>query len=171
MMPVVIRQLFAYDRWANGRLLDVVAALPAEDVTRDLGKQWSCPTLKAMFSHILGAQMVWLARFKGESLPRVPGDADFADLETLRARWDEFEREMQRYVEGLGEADLAGMVDYTNTRGESFRLPLWALLQHVANHSTHHRSEAATMLTLVQGSPPLTDLYIYHLIESGQLKG
>jgi uncharacterized damage-inducible protein DinB len=33
------------------------------------------------------------------------------------------------------------------TAGSS--LPLWVLLQHVANHSTHHRSEVATMLIMV----------------------
>lgn len=170
MTPVVIRQLYAYDRWANRRLLDVVAALPAEAVTRDMGPQWSFPTLKGMFAHILGAEIVWLTRFKGESPTRLPGDADFADLEALRARWDVVEPKMQEFVEGLSEAELGRMVGYQNTRGDGFNLPLWALLQHVANHSTHHRSEASTMLTLIQGSPPFTDLVVYHLVTSGQAK-
>ena len=171
MTALLIRQLYAYDRWANRRLLDVVAALPAEAVTRDMGQQWSFPTLKGMFAHILGAEIVWLARFRGESPTRLPSDADFPDLEALLARWGEHERDMQEFVEGLSEADLARMVEYKNTRGDAFTLPLWALLQHVANHSTHHRSEAATMLTLIQGSPPFTDLMVYHLVASGQAKG
>jgi len=171
MTPMLMRQLYAYDRWANRRLLDIVVALPAEAVTRDMGPQWSAPTLKGMFAHILGAQIIWLGRFRGESPTRVPGDADFADLDALLARGDAHERDMQQFVEGCSEADLAAMVEYKNTRGDAFNLPLWALLQHVANHSTHHRSEAATMLTLIQGSPPLTDLMVYHLVASGQVKG
>jgi uncharacterized damage-inducible protein DinB len=65
--------------------------------------------------------------------------------------------------------DLSREVHYRNTEGKAFHLPLWPLLQHVANHSTHHRSEVATMLTMVHGSPPPTDLVVFHLIQSGQM--
>jgi uncharacterized damage-inducible protein DinB len=45
---------------------------------------------------------------------------------------------------------------------------LWPLLQHVANHATHHRSEVATMLTMLSGSPPDTGIATYRLLVSGQ---
>jgi hypothetical protein len=32
----------------------------------------------------------------------------------------------------------------------------------------HHRSEIATMLTMVSGSPPDTGLLTYHLVKTGQ---
>jgi uncharacterized damage-inducible protein DinB len=38
---------------------------------------------------------------------------------------------------------------------------LGPLLQHVVNHATHHRSEVATMLTIVSGSPPDTGINTY----------
>jgi uncharacterized damage-inducible protein DinB len=31
----------------------------------------------------------------------------------------------------------------------------------VVNHATHHRSEAATMITLISGSPPDSGLALY----------
>jgi uncharacterized damage-inducible protein DinB len=31
----------------------------------------------------------------------------------------------------------------------------------VVNHATHHRSEAATMITLISGSPPDTGIATY----------
>ena len=58
---------------------------------------------------------------------------------------------------------------YRNTAGREFRLALWPLVQHVANHATHHRSELATMLTVSSGSPPPTDLVVYHLLRTGQM--
>jgi uncharacterized damage-inducible protein DinB len=166
----LVRELYAYDRWANRRLFDAVAALPPGEATRPVGTQFSMPTLKGMLAHILAAEVAWLQRFKGESPMALLGDADFADLPALRLRWDSAEHELQEFVQGLTEEELSRLVHYRNTKGEPFSLPLGVLLQHVANHSTHHRSEVATMLTMIQGSPPPTDLVVYHLVVSGQLK-
>lgn len=41
--------------------------------------------------------------------------------------------------------------------------------RRLCNHGTHHRSEAATMLTMLGVSPPPTDLTIYHLVRTGQM--
>lgn len=171
MNALELRELHAYDRWANRRLLDVVAGLPAAEAARTVGTQFSMPTLKGMLAHILAAQVIWFERCQGRNPPRLFGDEDFVDMTALRARWDEVEGALQQFVGGLSGSDLRRMVDYANTRGEPFALPLWVLLQHVANHSTHHRSEVATMLTMIHGSPPPTDLDVYHLITSGQMKG
>src|SRR5437660_1611278 len=59
------------------------------------------------------------------------------------------------------EADLARPVAYKNTLGQEFRVALGPLLQHVVNHATHHRSEAATMITMISGSPPDTGINTY----------
>jgi uncharacterized damage-inducible protein DinB len=64
-------------------------------------------------------------------------------------------------VDGLDEAGLARVVSYKNTEGAQFNVALGALLQHVVNHATHHRSEAATMITLISGSPPDTGINTY----------
>jgi uncharacterized damage-inducible protein DinB len=156
----LIREHYDYHRWANRRLFELVAGL-GEAVTRDMGSHWSFPTLKAMFAHIYGADHIWLARWKGASPSRLLGDADVSSMADLRARWDALEGEQRAFVEGLGEADLARPLAYKNTEGKEFRVALGALLLHVVNHATHHRSEAATMLTLISGSPPDTGINTY----------
>ena len=161
MSTALIREHYDFHRWANRRLFDIAAGLGAEAVTRDMGKHWSFPTLKGMFSHIYGADRVWLARWKGESPARIYGDADFASIADLRTGWDALEAEQRVFVEGLAEGDLVRPLDYRNTEGAQFRVALGALLQHVVNHATHHRSEAATMLTLISGSPPDTGINSY----------
>ena len=160
MAVAMIRDLYDYHRWANRRLFDLAAGL-GDAVTRDMGKQWSFPTLKGMFAHIYGADTIWLTRWNGSSPGRIPGDADFADVAELRVRWDALEAEQRGFLAGLGEADLARPVVYKNTQGQEFRVALGALLQHVVNHATHHRSEAATMLTMISGSPPDTGINTY----------
>jgi uncharacterized damage-inducible protein DinB len=163
MSTALIRDHYDYHRWANHRLFDVAVALGPEATTRDMGKHWSFPTLKATFAHVYGADRVWLTRWKGESPKRLYGDADFTSMADLRAGWDALEAEQRAFVEGLGEADLTHPIEYRNTEGAQFRVALGALLQHVVNHATHHRSEAATMITLISGSPPDTGINSYRV--------
>jgi uncharacterized damage-inducible protein DinB len=160
MAIALIRSLYDYHRWANRRLFDVAAGL-GDAVVRDMGKQWSVPTLKGMFAHLYGADAVWLARWKGTSPTRQAGDADFASMADICAKWDLLESEQRAFVEGLDEADLARPLTYKNISGEQFHVPLGPLLQHVVNHATHHRSEIATMITLISGSPPDTGIATY----------
>jgi uncharacterized damage-inducible protein DinB len=156
----LIRELYDYHRWANRRLFDVAAGL-GDAATRDVGAHWSFPTLKGMFAHIYGADHSWLARWKGSSPARLLGDADFASMAELRTRWDTLEIEQRAFVDGLGETDLQRPVTYKNTSGQEFRVALGPLLQHVVNHATHHRSEAAAMITLISGSPPDSGIALY----------
>ncbi len=169
MQIAMVTALYDYNRWATGRLFDAVAGLPPGAADREIGLQFSFPTLKDMLAHILGAEARWLARWKGHSPAAILSGKDFPDLAALRSRWDGVEAELSAFLGGLSEAGLARDVRYTNTEGRSFTLPLWPLMQHVVNHSTHHRSELATMLTMLGSPPPPTDLVIYHLVRSGQI--
>jgi uncharacterized damage-inducible protein DinB len=114
-----------------------------------------------MFAHIYGSDVVWLTRWRGSSPSRIPGDADVSSMADLRARWDALESEQRAFLDGLDEAGLSRVVSYKNTQGTEFGVALGALLQHVVNHATHHRSEAATMITLISGSPPDTGINTY----------
>lgn len=160
MSVALIRELYDYHYWANRRLFELAAGL-GDAATRDMGKHWSFPTLKGTFAHVHGADKMWLMRWKGSSPPRLLGDADFASMADLRVQWDALEVEQRAFVEGLGEADLSRPLTYKNTQGQEFRVALGPLLQHVVNHATHHRSEAATMITLISGSPPDTGINTY----------
>jgi uncharacterized damage-inducible protein DinB len=162
-----IQGLYDYHRWANHRLFDVAAAL-GDAVERDMGAHFSFPTLRGMFAHMYGADWIWLERWKGRSPTRLPGPQDFPDLASLRERWDVLEKEQRDFVDALTPAALGRVVEYRTTQGKPFRAPLWGLLQHVPNHATHHRSEVATMLTLISGSPPDTGINTFLLAASGQ---
>ena len=163
MAVALIRELYDYHHWANRRLFDLAAGL-GDAATRDLGAHWSFPTLKGMFAHVYGADRVWLTRWKGSSPGRLLGDGDFATMADLRSTWDALEAEQNTFVDATTEADLTRAVVYKNTQGAEFRVALGSLLQHVVNHATHHRSEAAAMLTLISGSPPDTGINTYRTV-------
>jgi len=156
----VVHALWAYHHWANRRLFDVTAALGDAVASRPLGAQFSYPTILRMFAHIYGADAFWLSVWKGQSLGALPG-GDVTALTELRGRWDDLEAEQRRYLATLTPDDLVRVIEGKNTRGQAFRRPLGMMLMHVPNHATHHRSEIATMLTMVSGSPPDTGLGTY----------
>lgn len=97
----------------------------------------------------------------------MPG-ADIQTLGELRQRWAELESEQRRFLAALSEADLGRVVELKDTEGKMSRFPLGLLLLHIPNHATHHRSEIATMLTMVSGSPPDTGILSYYVQKSGQ---
>jgi uncharacterized damage-inducible protein DinB len=157
MSVEMIRGLYDYHGWANRRLFEVAVERGEEAVTRDMGPQWSFPTVLRMFGHIYGADAVWLARWRGAPLAAMPG-GDIPTMHALRQAWDAFEADQRGYIEALSEADLHRVLDYKNQSGVPQRAPLWKLIQHNLNHATHHRSEINTMLTLISGSPPDTGI-------------
>ncbi|HXH83865.1 MAG TPA: DinB family protein [Candidatus Tectomicrobia bacterium] len=163
----LVRDLYDYHRWANRRLFAVAERLGDEACGKSLGPHFSFPTVTRMFGHVYGADWVWLQRWNGISPTTVPG-AEFGSLSPLRAAWDALEAEQERFLEALGPADLDRVVAYRTTEGTPYRVALGALLQHVATHAVHHRSEIATMLTTIAGSPPDTGMITYVLDRTGQ---
>ena len=163
----MMRGLYDYHRWANRRLFEVATTLGEDLASRDVGKQFSYPTVRRMFGHLCGADRVWLSRWTGVSMTTIPG-AEFATLAAIRAPWDDLEREQRAFLEALAPADLDRVIEYRNSEGRSLKAPLWPLLQHVANHATHHRSEIATMMTMISGSPPDTGINSYLLTKTNQ---
>jgi uncharacterized damage-inducible protein DinB len=163
----LMRDLYDYHRWANRTLFEEALARGEDAVERDLGTHWSFPSIRRMFAHIYAADAIWLARWKGSSPTAMPG-ADIGSLKVLRERWDALEAEQRAFVDALGEADVVREIHFTNTQGKAYHAPLAGLLQHVVNHATHHRSEIATMMTIVSGSPSDTGMNGWIMARTGQ---
>jgi uncharacterized damage-inducible protein DinB len=169
MILDTIRTLYAHHWWANRTLLDVAASLGEDAVAREIGKQFSEPTLKGMFFHLYGVDTLWLARWRGVSPTSVPEEAEVAPtLAALGERWVALEREQSTYLDGVRESDLDRVIPFRLLSGKEYAQPLGLLLHHVTDHGTHHRSEIATMLTMVSGSPPGTGLARFIFVRSGQ---
>ena len=118
-------------------------------------------SLRGTLVHTMGAQWLYLERWQGRSPRSMPQATDFADLPAIAARWAEIERATQRFVAGLGDADVARVIEYTNFSGERWAYPLWQQMMHQVNHATQHRSEAAVILTGLGCSPGGLDLLFF----------
>lgn len=152
--------LYAYTRWANERLLDAVGALSDEAYTREVGGSFG--SVQATLAHMLGADWVWLRRWKGESPSALPADWDLTTFAGLRERWREVEREQAEFVDALGKGDLERVVEHRNMAGAPFANTLDHLLRHVVNHATYHRGQVVTLLRQLGAEAPATDLVRFY---------
>lgn len=164
--PEDTRTLFAYDAWANRRMLDACTALAPEQFTRDLGSSFR--SVRDTMAHILGAQWIWHERFHGRSPASLPNGDPYPDLASLRAGWTQFESELLSYINGLSAADLERSFDYRDLKGNAHRNLLWQTLQHLANHGTYHRGQVTTMFRQLGAKPVGTDMIGFYRERAAQ---
>lgn len=155
-----IRDLYAYERWANRRILDAAGALPPEAFGRELVS--SFPSIQDTLLHALAASWVWLMRWKGSSPSARPDGWEALGFEPMREAWAEVEAEQERFISSLTEADLDRVLRFKDVGGRDHAQPLGVLLLHVVNHGTYHRGQVVTLLRQVGGTPPSTDLAAFH---------
>jgi uncharacterized damage-inducible protein DinB len=164
--PEDTRILFAYDAWANRRMLEACGVLSPEQFTRDLGSSFR--SVRDTLAHILGAEWLWLERFLGRTPSSLPSADQYPDLATLSARWTQFESELLSYVNGLSAADLERRFDYRDTKGNPHSFLLWQALQHLANHGTYHRGQVTTMFRQLGAKPIGTDMIGFYRERTAQ---
>ena len=155
----LIRMVYAYSSWANNRILETAANLTDEQFSASVGA--SFPSVHETLVHTLGAQRLWLQRFQKQAPTSFLRINDLPDLASLQATWQEADREMQAFLDGLDEAALAEVIHYRNSAGEEFANPLWQTMSHQANHAMQHRSEVAVMLTQFGHSPGGLDMILF----------
>lgn len=158
-----IQALYSYNRWANLRMFSVLEKLTDEQFTAS--RQSSFPSIWESVFHILAAEWIWLKRWQGASPVatqpvkgvsfdmwkglRAGGEPPPLNLSTvaeLHAFCDSLEGERQQLIRGLSEDRLQAPLNYTDTSGKPFSLPLAQLMQHVVNHGTYHRGQVTTLL-------------------------
>ena len=155
-----IRLLYDYNSWANAGTLEACGALDLELLTRDLAS--SHRSVRDTLAHIMGAEWVWLERWNGRVPTALPAGESFPDLESLRRRWSEVERDLLGFVAGLAEADLGRELQYRALDGQPYSQPLWQMLQHLVNHGSYHRGQVAAMLRQLGAKPGATDLIAFY---------
>ncbi len=167
-LPVYMAQLFEYSDWANRRYLDVAAGLPSEQLFHDHAQSWG--SIYGVLEHMLIAEWLWLQRCKGHSPADYPDQAENPSVEDLRRRFDQLEAEWRSFLASQTGESLLQEIHYSTTKGVPYRLKLWQIMAHLANHSTHHRGELAAMFAILGIPHPEEDLNMYFLDRSGQKK-
>jgi len=164
MSPEWLSASARYNRWMNDKLYGLAATLSDTARRRDGGAFFK--SIHGTFNHLLLTDRIWLARFKGVSVPQGfmgPGGirtldqelyADFEELRRERALTDD---EIATWVATLTPEQLARPLVYVR-RGQKHESPLWWAVAHFFNHQTHHRGQITALLTQQGCDPGVTDL-------------
>lgn len=158
-MLETIRWMVGYTRWADARMLDAVEKLTPEQYTRDLGS--SLKSVRDTVVHLVGAQWLYLSRFKGESPKANWSPSDFPRAADVRVRWEPLMSDLEGFVATQTEASLAGPLSYRNLKAEPVTLPLGPVLLQVTNHSTYHRGQVTTLIRQLGAQPASSDFILY----------
>jgi uncharacterized damage-inducible protein DinB len=152
-------RLLEYTVWGNRRVVRAAATLSVNDFKRDLGG--SHGGVRGTLTHMLGAEWIWLERWKGVSPSQRLDEGEFKDVLALRARWKLIESHRETWFESLKERNLGEVVAYKSLAGAAYEGPLWELVQHVANHSSYHRGQVINMLRGLGAKPVATDMVLW----------
>ena len=159
MNPEMAEELLSYNTWANGRMLEVVSDLDAEQFSRELGG--SFPSIQATLTHMLWAEWVWLERWQDRSPMELFQPSEFPSVESVKSRWQSVQAGQRAFVTSLTQDRLQRVGEYTNRKGETWQYVLWRQVHHLFNHSTYHRGQVTNMLRLLGTRPVGTDFLAY----------
>jgi len=145
---------FAYNQWANHRLLEAAGRLTVESFSKDLNASFG--SLRGTLIHILWGESWWLRFWQdGTFIPEFPPE-EFPTVPALTASWAKLQQEQQAFVAGLTDEQLAA------TRlVRSHEYTLGELIHHLLNHSTYHRGQVVLLLRQLGATPPATDFRLF----------
>jgi uncharacterized damage-inducible protein DinB len=161
-----ILELYKYNEWANERIAAALVPLPAETFDRNWGG--SHPTLRAAFSHIVATEWIWLERWHGVNPTKPPAWMDAGDAATLVEQLHVVNARRATFLRSLTDGDLDARLAFRFMSGKPGEQRLADLLFHVANHSTYHRGQVASMLRQAGSAPPATDFVYYKADEEAK---
>lgn len=166
MTMAEVRELFAYNAWANRRIFAALHAVPSEAYFRDLKS--SHGGIHGTLCHLVWAEQLWINRWMGRPKPAVYQGKDLATLNAASRRWEELERERVTLLGGFTDPRLDETVVVQPSTGGAFRHTFREMFRHAVDHSSYHRGQIVTMLRQVGVTPPNTGLIVFYRERGGQ---
>ena len=153
--------LFAFNQWANAKMLDACRKLSPEQYAAEPVPGWS--SVRSTVHHIAIVTEIWLRGLAADPDDSIPTEDDLPTV-------DDAERLLQRAYQRFDELlptltpeRLATPITYRR-RGRTATLPPWAILRHVVNHTTYHRGQVASKLKRFGVQQPESD-FVYWAFE------
>jgi uncharacterized damage-inducible protein DinB len=153
------QNLYDFNAWANRRTLESCASLTPKQFTTDLKSSFG--SVRDTLAHIYGAEWIWLERIFGRTPTSFPAASDFPDLESVRMALMHIDQHWIDYANSVSAEDLKAVRQFQTKLSGQISLPLWQVFHHVANHSTYHRGQIATMLRQLAAKAASTDLILF----------
>jgi uncharacterized damage-inducible protein DinB len=148
-----------YNAWATGRLLKASGELTEDEKKRDFGT--ADKTVLGTLVHLFRSERTWLQRLQF-GIPKIPWAVpEDEDWFYLTEQWPHLHHDWQAWAANLAEQDTDRIIDYSDLKGRPWSQPVWPLVLHVVNHSTHHRGQVSGFLRALGHAPPPLDFIAF----------
>ncbi len=144
-----LTRMYEHLRWANDRILNALKQaepLPDKPMT--------------LFSHMLAAEQVWLARINGQDNSGLPIWPELK-LEACEQLMHQNQQGFDRVLNSLNANGDDLTITYKNSKGMSFSTSIRDILIHVAMHGSYHRGQMSSYLKLEGFEPVNTDFITF----------
>ena len=148
--------LFAYDRWANTKVLGACRKLTPQQYVAEPVPGWS--SVRSTVYHIALATEWNLRTLAGEPDDSIPAEADMATVDDVAQLLERAYRRFEELRSTFTPEQLNTLLTLRAV-GRTFTLPPWAILRHIVNHSTYHRGQVASKLKRFGIEQPITDFF------------
>jgi uncharacterized damage-inducible protein DinB len=145
-MNSFFKELFEYNHHTNQKLIAAIS-----EHTEQLPEK--CAML---MSHMLNAHQIWNSRI-------ARNEASFGvwDIHPMENWKDINQKNYEHTLLILDKFDLNDMINYTNTKGQTFSNVMRDMLFQVINHYSYHRGQIAVIFRESGLEPLLTDYIFY----------
>jgi uncharacterized damage-inducible protein DinB len=152
--------LSRYNRWMNGKLYEICAAMSDAERKRDRAAPFR--SIHGTFNHLLLADRIWLGRFTGQPFVARSLDQElYSDWSELRAERNLTDEKIEAWIASVSEETLMANLTFTPmSNPQEYSLPLWQCVLHLFNHQTHHRGQITTLIEQAGYDCGVTDLPI-----------
>jgi uncharacterized damage-inducible protein DinB len=152
--------LFAFNRWADGKVLDACRKLSPAQYVAEPAPGWS--SVRSTVVHIAVVTEGWLRGLTGEAVESAPTEDDLPTVDDAERHLDRAYATLDGLLPTLTPQRLATPMTLRG-RGRSVSLPPWVVLRHVVNHATYHRGQVASKLKRLGVDQPATDFLFWAL--------
>jgi uncharacterized damage-inducible protein DinB len=152
--------LFAFNRWANAKMLDACRQLTPEQYTAEPAPGWS--SVRFTVWHIAIVTDGWLKAVANDADQSFPTEAELATVDDAERLLQRAHARFDALWPTLTPEALATPRTFSR-RGRTALRPPWVVLRHVVNHTTYHRGQVASKLKRFGVQQAETDLVYWAL--------
>jgi uncharacterized damage-inducible protein DinB len=162
-----IPTLFAFNRWANAKMLEACRKLTPEQYAAEPAPGWT--PVRSTVWHIAIVTDGWLRTLANDPDESFPAEAEVSTPDDAARILERAYRTLDGVLPTLTPELLATPRRFSR-RGRTAMLPPWVVLRHVVNHTTYHRGQVASKLKRFGVQQPETDLVYFALEQVPQQK-
>jgi uncharacterized damage-inducible protein DinB len=152
--------LYAFNRWANDKMLEACRKLTPEQYAAEPVPGWA--PVRSTVYHISVVTDGWLRTLADDPDQSFPTEAEVPSVDDAARILARAYQTLDRLLPALTSEVMAAPRTFSR-RGRSAVLTPWVVLRHVVNHTTYHRAQVASKLKRFGIQQAETDLVYWAL--------